>query len=175
MWSESLDGTDKYTRRLRHLVVLFPTHLLAAALLDRVTRLSPWWLVVGAAVPDLLDKPLASLGVFELFHTVGHSALVAVPVALVLATRGARRRAVAVGWLSHLALDTLHVVINGRPTDAYSLAWPLARPPTPLGIPPGEFFWYYLGSPSFVLEVGIWLVGLVVLWRRLDAPTVASQ
>jgi len=65
--------------------MLFPTHLLAAALLGRASRLSALWLVVGTALPDAVDKPLAMAGVTSLFHSVGHSALlvvVAVPVAL---------------------------------------------------------------------------------------------
>ena len=147
--------------------VLFATHLLAAALLGRARGLPVPALVVGAALPDLVDKPLASLGVVDLFHTVGHSALLA-PVFLLVALRGPRGVALALGWGSHLLLDALHIVVNGRPTDAYFLGWPLVEPPTPLAIPPGEFFWYYLWSPSFFIEVGIWLVGAVaaVRWVR---------
>ena len=62
--------------------MLFPTHLAAAALAGRWVRLSPVWLAVGAALPDLVDKPLGTLGVTELFHSVGHSLLFAVPLLL---------------------------------------------------------------------------------------------
>ena len=144
--------------------MLFPTHLVAAGLFSRVTRLSPLWLVVGAAIPDVVDKPLGTLGVTTLFHSVGHSlVLVAVMVPLALWRR--EGLAVATGWASHLALDALHVVVNGRPEDALFLLWPLVLPPDPLGIPPGEFFWYYLGSPSFYLELLIWGTLAVVLAR----------
>ena len=152
--------------------MLFATHLLVAGLLARARRLPAAALVLGAALPDLVDKSLASLGVVELFHTVGHSALLA-PLALLVALRGPRGVALALGWASHLLLDALHIVVNGRPTDAYFLAWPLIEPPTPLAIPPGEFFWYYLWSPSFFLEVGIWLFAAVVAVRWLrgrEAP-----
>jgi len=147
--------------------MLFPTHLLAAALLGRLSRLSPLWLAVGAALPDVIDKPLGSLGVVELFHSVGHSALLAV-VAVPLALSGRRGLAVAAGWALHLAMDALHVVVNGRPSDALFLGWPLVVPPDPPAIPPGEFLWYYLGTPSSYLEVGLWLaalVGLAARWR----------
>ena len=95
---------------------------------------------------------------------VGHSALL-VLVMIPLALAGRAGLAVATGWASHLALDAIHVVVNGRPTDALFLFWPVLTPPNPPAIPPGSFFWYYLGSRSFFLEVGIWVVFCVVLVR----------
>jgi hypothetical protein len=148
--------------------MLFVTHLVAAVALGRRVVLSPAWLVVGAALPDVVDKPLAMAGVVDLYHTVGHSALLAV-LAVPAAMAGRRGLAVAVGWASHLALDTFHVVVNGRPEDAVFLVWPLTAPATPLKLPPGQFFLYYLGSPSFFIEVGIWLaagIPAVLAWRR---------
>lgn len=146
--------------------VLFVTHLLAAALFAWQRGYALGWTVVGAALPDLIDKPLATLGVVELFHSVGHSALL-LPLAVLVAASGRRGLAVAVGWGSHLLLDALHVVVNGRPTDALFIGWPLIVPPTPLVIPPGEFFWYYLWSPSFFIEVGIWLLAAGLLARAV--------
>lgn len=146
--------------------MLFPTHLVAAALVSRVSGLSALWLVVGAAVPDVVDKPLAMVGLVDLYHSVGHSALlvvVAVPVAL--ASRAGL--AAAVGWASHLGLDALHIVINGRPGDVLFLGWPLTVPSDPLALPPGSFFLYYVGTPSFFLEVLLWVtLGVVLLNRR---------
>jgi len=147
--------------------MLFPTHLLSAAVLGRVSRLSPLWLVVGTALPDVVDKPLATAGITELYHSVGHSALllvVAVPVALA----GRAGLALAVGWGLHLVLDAVHVVLNGRPADALFLVWPLAVPADPLALPPGSFVLYYVGSPSFYLEAAFWLavVGTALFeWR----------
>lgn len=148
--------------------MLFATHLLAAVLLGRRLALLPAWLVAGAALPDVVDKPLAMAGVVDLYHTVGHSALLVV-LAVPAAMAGRRGLAVAVGWASHLALDALHVGINGRPEDAIFLVWPLATPATPLKLPPGQFFVYYLWTPSFFVEVGIWVVAgvtAVLAWRR---------
>lgn len=142
--------------------MLFPTHLVAALIVARVSTLSPLWLVVGAAVPDLLDKPLATLGVVDLFHSVGHSALL-LPVAVLVATRGRAGVGASVGWVSHLLLDALHVVVNGRPADALFLAWPLAVPPDPLALPPIPFLFHYLWSPAFVIEIGLWLALCAVL------------
>jgi len=152
--------------------MLFPTHLLVAALIGRVSSLPTLALVCGAAIPDLVDKLLARAGVVELFHTIGHTALLA-PLAVLVALSGQRGLAVATGWGSHLFLDAFHIVINGRPTDAYFLGWPLITPPTPLALPPGSFFWYYLWSPSFFVEIGIWLVGIVVAGRLLGSTLSA--
>jgi len=148
--------------------VLFPTHLVAAALVGTRTRLPVLWLVVGAALPDVVDKPLATLGVVDLFHSVGHSALVFV-LFLPAVRYGPEAIAVLVGWGSHLLLDALHIVINGRPMDTLFLLWPLAVPPDPLGLPPGEFFLQYLWTPSFFLETVIWAAFLAVVaseWSR---------
>jgi hypothetical protein len=156
--------------------VLFPTHLVAAVLLSRVTRLSPWWLVVGAALPDVVDKPLGLLGVVDLYHSVGHSALLVV-LMVPIALSGRAGLATAVGWASHLLLDVLHVVVNGRPGDAVFLGWPLTVPSEPLAIPPGSFVWYYLGTPSFYLDVLLWvaLAAVVVSERRSGADAVAER
>ncbi|WP_276272899.1 metal-dependent hydrolase [Haloarcula litorea] len=144
--------------------MLFATHLLAAAVIGRYTRLAPLWLVAGAALPDLVDKPLASAGVVDVFHSVGHSGLLLV-VAVPLALTGRAGLSAAVGWASHLVLDALHIVVNGRPDDALFLGWPLVGPADPLRIPPGDFFFYYLWTPSFFLEVGFWTVCLLLTAR----------
>jgi hypothetical protein len=146
--------------------MLFPTHLLAALVVGRASRLSPLWLVVGAAVPDAVDKPLATVGVTSLYHSVGHSALLAV-VVVPLALSGRAGTSAAVGWASHLSLDVVHVVLNGRPGDALFLLWPVAVPADPLVLPPGSFFRHYLWSPSFLVEILLWIaVGGLLVGRR---------
>ena len=160
-------GSDQLT------VVLFATHLLVAALLGRWRQLPLLAVVGGAALPDLVDKPLAAAGVVDLFHSVGHTALLAVVVLPVVAVCcGSTRRqcrfgvAATVGWASHLVLDATHIMINSRPGDALFLLWPLVTPPDPLAIPPGEFFVFYLWTPSFFLEVGLWVTALFLIGRR---------
>lgn len=148
--------------------MLFPTHLAMAAILGLESRLSPWWLVIGAAIPDLIDKPLAMVGLVELFHTVGHSAFLGI-VLLPAALLNRSALAVTVGWISHLALDTVHVVVNGRPTDALFLVWPVAVPPDPFALAPVPFLLQYLWTPSFWLEVGIWAMLGVVLRHSLSS------
>ncbi|KPN29904.1 hypothetical protein SY89_00624 [Halolamina pelagica] len=147
--------------------MLFPTHLAIAALLGWRSRLSTAWLLVGAALPDAVDKSLATLGVVDLFHTVGHSGLLVV-LAVPVAYYSRSGLALAAGWGSHLLLDALHIVVNGRPTDTLFLVWPLAVPPMPMALPPLSFARQYLWSPSFFLELVIWaaLAAVVVVDRR---------
>ncbi len=147
--------------------MLFPTHLVVAALLGRGTRLPLAWLMLGGALPDLVDKPLASAGVVGVYQSVGHSLLFGVVVgALALSTRPGV--AVAVGWVSHLVLDAVHLVLNGRPEHVGFLGWPMTTPADPLGLPPVSFALQYVGTPSFFLEIALWLgaAGLVFRWLR---------
>ncbi|MDS0300715.1 metal-dependent hydrolase [Halogeometricum sp. S1BR25-6] len=150
----------------------FVTHLAVGALLGRWSRLPVPWVVAGTALPDVVDKPLAMLGVVDLYHTVGHTALLA-PLAVVAALLSSAGRALAVGWASHLFLDAFHIVLNGRYGDALFLGWPVVVPPDPLALPPGAFFFYYLWSPSFFLECAFWTGLGVVLLRnaRADRPS----
>lgn len=144
--------------------MLFPTHVIAGYLLGYAVRLPAIPAAVGAAIPDLIDKPLAMVGVVEIYHSVGHSALVLLalfPVAL------SNRALLAawLGWASHLALDVVHVVVNGRPEDAVFLLWPVVVRDSSLGLGPIDFFVHYLWTPAFFLELPIWLAFGYVIWR----------
>jgi hypothetical protein len=174
--------------------VLFVTHLLAGYVLGHVlsgrrggVRLGDWrhrpaWLgVLGAALPDLLDKPLAMVGVTELFHSVGHSLAGLAVVGLIglawLAagsgqsqSKQARSWLVAwLAWAAHLALDALHMVVNGRPADAVFLLWPAVEHTPQVTLPPGQFAQFYVGTPASLLEVTFWL-GVVVVVVRAESP-----
>jgi len=156
--------------------VLFATHLVAAALIGKASKLPLPWLLAGAAVPDVVDKPLAMAGVVELFHAIGHSAVLAILV-IPIALSGRAGLAAAIGWASHLLLDAAHIVINGRPGDVPFLLWPVVVPADPLKLPPGEFLLYYLWTPSFFLEVGLWSalgVMLVTRWMRDETDRSAA-
>lgn len=150
--------------------MLFPTHLAAGYLLGRRVRWSTMWVVVGAALPDLVDKPLALAGAVDLYHSVGHS-LVLAAVLLPLAARDGRGTAALVGWASHLLLDAVHVVVNGRAADAAFLGWPLVVPPSPPALGPVAFARVYVGTPAFVLDLAIWAaLAWTLLAGRRSAP-----
>lgn len=146
--------------------MLFPTHLVAAYLLALATRLRPLPVVIGAALPDLIDKPLGMAGVVGSYQTVAHSGLVLL-VALAVVLWDRRLLGAAVGWASHLALDAAHMIINGRPVDVLFLLWPIANHEGTLQLPPLEFAVFYWGSPSFFVELGIWTLFLYALRHRI--------
>jgi len=156
--------------------VLFPTHLVAAYLVTVRWDLPPALTVAGAALPDLVDKPVAMAGVSPLYHSAGHSAVV-LGLATLLGlgsvalrdrprTRGALL-AVCVGWASHLVLDAVHVLFNGRPGDVRFLAWPLVEHAPAVRLPPLEFAVHYVGTPAFYLELLVWAGFAAVLARRV--------
>ena len=155
--------------------MLFPTHLLAGYVVGRRWDLPLAWTVAGAALPDVLDKPLAMVGLTELYQTVGHSLPVFVGAGiLVLAgrERGTFSRGTAAallaGWASHLLLDATHMVLNGRPADVLFLAWPVIDHVPAVQLPPLAFFAHYLWTPSFFVEVAMWLaVGAVAIRERV--------
>lgn len=160
--------------------MLFPTHLVAGYLLARVIPVPVPWVILGAALPDLIDKPLAMLGVTSLYHTVGHSIVFLVGLG-VLSFFGRRWFALWIGVLSHLFLDALQMAVNGRPGDAQFLLWPFVHHEPEIAKPPIEFAIYYVGTPSFALELLIWAgAGILVgtdVWariRRRDGPGSAS-
>ncbi len=95
------------------LQLMFPTHLAIGYLLGIYSRYPIAYLVLGSALPDLVDRPLYWLGLMPFTHTVGHSIAVAVPVCVVaIAFFGQRGVALAIGWLAHIATDVLNVVTS---------------------------------------------------------------
>lgn len=150
--------------------MLFVTHLIAGGLLGRISRLSTAWLVVGAALPDLVDKPLGALGITALYHSVGHSVLL-IGLFLLVALVGSRWQALAAGWGSHVTLDAVHVVVNNRPEDLLTLGWPLLAPAEPFTHQSETFLTHYIGTPSFGLDVLIWLGLAAALTVRDNSDT----
>lgn len=145
--------------------MLFPTHLLIGVVVAR-NRFPVLWVGAGAALPDLVDKPLAMVQIVSHYHTVGHSALfgTVLGAGLLLARRRERPTAVravsavAVGWSTHLIADALHISLNGRPENTVFLLWPIVRSWDSIGAGPGPFVLRYLWTPSFYLEAVIWLL-----------------
>lgn len=142
--------------------MLFPTHLVAAYVVGKRWQLSLFWIVTGAAAPDLIDKPVAIVGLVDLYHSIGHSLPLFLGISVVVFVQ---REWVAlwVGWGTHLLLDASHMVINARPEDLRFLAWPVIKHKPAVHLPPIDFLVYYLGTPSFYIEIGIWIVAAYVL------------
>lgn len=140
-------------------------------------------MVAGAALPDLVDKPLAMLGVIPAYHSVAHSALVSLraAVALLLVRRRGdpsgvgRVAAVALGGGSHLLADAVHIITNGRPEDTVFLLWPVISEWDWIDAAPGTFAVQYVGTPSCYVELVIWAaVGALLARDGLPTPQADS-
>lgn len=143
--------------------MLFPTHLVAAYGIGKRWNLSPRLAVAGAALPDLIDKTAGMAGLISLYQSIGHSLFTILGLSILVYDRK-EWTPLLVGWASHLALDLFHMTINGRPADVLFLAWPVVEHRPAVHLPPLEFFVHYLGTPSFYVEILIWIgVGYALL------------
>ncbi len=110
----------------------FPTHLAIGYLLGVYSWFPVAYLVLGSALPDLVDRPLYWLGLTPFTHTVAHSVAVAVPASLALTQLfGRRGAALSLGWLVHIGTDFLNVATTqGLSATPYYVLF--------LGPPPDE-------------------------------------
>lgn len=146
--------------------------------------------VVGAAIPDLLDKPLWLAGVVPVGRTLGHSLLFAIPasVAVWVVARGRNRNrsrkrdrdrvrdrdrellgiAFVVGLLSHVATDVPWHLLSREYHELGFLLWPITHMPEYTGTKP-------LGTVGGLEVTTLWLEAVVVvgglaLWWRDGRP-----
>lgn len=129
-------------------------------------------LVLGAILPDLIDKPIGSVlftGHFDTGRIYAHTlAFAAVVLVLVMAAtqRGtsARKRwmALPIGVLFHLLLD--------MPVDPETLWWPILGLDFPAFAKGqlADLVVYLLKSPVVVIQELLGLVYLVVLYRKAE-------
>ncbi|MFC4437312.1 MULTISPECIES: metal-dependent hydrolase [Natrialbaceae] len=126
--------------------------------------------IVGAALPDLIDKPLHAAGAVPVGRTIGHSLLFAAPIVAalwLLARRRNRARlglAFAIGYGSHLATDVPWHVLSGDYDELGFLLWPVTHTPDYTGVKPlGAVPGLGLEATTLWLEAVV-LVGGVALW-----------
>lgn len=98
----------------------------------RVDDLDALAVGLGAAFPDLVDKPLAwAFDVFPSGTSVAHSVFVAIPLALAVRAVAARRdaesagTAFAVAYLLHLPADALYGPLTGGDFSVRAFLWPV--------------------------------------------------
>lgn len=117
--------------------------------------------IVGAALPDLLDKPPWLFGVVDVGRTVGHSLLFAIPVVVAgwLLARSRDRRplgvAFAIGYASHLATDVPWHLIAGEFDELGFLLWPITPMPAYTGTKP-------LASAGGLEITTLWLEAVIL-------------
>lgn len=131
--------------------------------------------VVGAAIPDLVDQSLSLLVAMPSTRTVGHSLLVAIPASILVVVLVRERslpnavgEGVAVGYLSHPVADALWPLLLGKYAELGFLLWPITHSPAYEGqkelFVVGEF-----AVTTLWLELPILAVALIV-WRRDGSP-----
>ncbi len=127
--------------------------------------------ILGAALPDLIDKPIWLAGVVDVGRTIGHSLLLVVPLVIVvwLVTRTRDREilgvAFAIGILSHIATDIPWHVLSGDYHELGFLLWPITPMPEytgtkPLGTVPG----LEVTATTLWLEAVILVAGVALWW-----------
>lgn len=133
--------------------------------------------VFGAALPDLIDKPLLWAGAVPSGRTYAHSVFAALffsALAWWLVRRYRREElgiAFAVGYVSHLAADVAWPLLVGAYDELGFLLWPIAHSPPYEG---QKSLGTFGGAEVTTLwfEVVILAAG-VALWLRQGAPGVA--
>jgi membrane-bound metal-dependent hydrolase YbcI (DUF457 family) len=118
-------------------------------------------LLVGTQFPDLVDKPLAFVGVLPTGRTLAHSLLFAVVLLVVL--RSVTRRygrpnltiPFAFGYLSHLLGDVVVPLMAGRIGELTFLLWPVLPSPEygADNVPPWIRIVRFYASPEFSPEL----------------------
>ena len=150
--------------------MLFPTHVIVAYLVARRLGCSLPWTVLGAVLPDLIDKPLGRVGETDRYHSIAHS-LLSVAIAAPWTRRGRALRSLWLGWATHVGADAAGMAANGRRPDIAFLLWPIARERPYAEMPddlvlPGTAS--YFASRSFALELALWGLALVSATDRSE-------
>lgn len=132
--------------------------------------------VLAAALPDLIDKPLAWLGVAPIGRTIGHSLLFVLPT-VALAWLWARRAgdrelgvAFATGALSHVVTDVPWHLLSREYHELGFLLWPITPMPPYTGTTTLATFGGVEVS-TLVLEVAILVAG-AALWVSDGTPGI---
>lgn len=139
------------------------------------------WLMLGAVLPNLVDKPLGTLlapAFFGADRLVGHSLLfstVIMTTALLVTRRGRRRRA----WMAVAIGAMLHLVLDGMWTSAETFLWPFLG----WGFTPGVggywdgFVANQLLVPSTIVQEILGLAYLLYMWRKagLSEPALRQR
>ncbi|ELY98845.1 membrane-bound metal-dependent hydrolase [Natrialba chahannaoensis JCM 10990] len=132
--------------------------------------------IAGAALPDLLDKPIWLAGLVDVGRTIGHSLLFAIPVVaavwLLSRVRGQQALGIAfaIGYGSHIATDIPWHVLSGDLHELGFLLWPLTPMPEYTGTKPlGTVPALEITVTTLWLEAVILVAG-IALWRADGYP-----
>jgi hypothetical protein len=125
--------------------------------------------LVGAQLPDLVDKPLAwTVAVLPTGRSLAHSWLVAgVALAVAWHALDGRRRALVVplggGWLSHGLGDAAYSIVAWEPAYLGFLAWPVTTTPSyDLDQSFAAHFLAFQWDASMWIQTGLFALAVVV-------------
>ena len=151
--------------------MLFPTHLIIAIPLCLYFNLPIIPVVIGCALPDLIDKTLPRIGIIDKYHSFAHSGFTTFGI-LITGIIDPYILLILAGYISHILLDVIHILLNKRYNHIYFLLWPLNFDPDPLNKPAFEFFEHYRGSKSYYFEYIIWIFSLILIGMNTKFDTL---
>lgn len=147
--------------------MLFPTHLIAALPLVLYFNTPIIPVIIGCALPDLIDKTLPKISDIDKYHSFAHSGFTTLGI-LIAGVIHSYIGFISIGYLLHILLDIVHILLNKRYNHIYFVLWPLSFDPDPINKPPFEFFKYYRGSKSYYFESIIWILSLYLLYENTE-------
>lgn len=152
--------------------MLFGTHLIGGYIAARASKMSLALVILGAALPDVIDKPLGILEIAPHYHSIGHS-LFTILLLLLVAVKFRYILPVIIGWSVHIFQDALHIFINRGIEKTTFVFYPVMFPDKP-EITDGSVgfianFWSnYLWTTGFYVEFIFWGVGLYLMYRQRE-------
>jgi hypothetical protein len=152
--------------------MLFGTHLIGGYIAARVSKMSVALVVLGAALPDVIDKPLGILEIAPHYHSIGHSVFT-VLFFLLVAVKLRYILPVIIGWSVHIFQDALHIFINRGIEKTTFVFYPLILPDKP-EITDGSVgfitnFWSnYLWTTGFYVEFIFWGVAFWLMYSQRE-------
>ena len=151
--------------------MLFPTHLIGGYVSSRLFKQPVVLVVLGAALPDIIDKPLGILEVANYYHSVGHS-IFTVLLLILVGIKFRQLIPIALGWTIHILQDALHILVNRGLENISFMFYPLLFPDKP-EITNGSvnfvsnFLSNYLWSIGFYTEFIFWILALYFVYSSL--------
>jgi hypothetical protein len=148
--------------------MLFGTHLIGGYVSSKLFEQPVALVVLGAALPDIIDKPLGILEIAPHYHSIGHSIFTVVLLVLI-GIRIRRLIPMALGWATHIFQDALHILINRGLEETTFMFYPLMFPDKP-EITNGSVnfianFWSnYLWTVGFYTEFMFWELTLFFVY-----------
>lgn len=150
--------------------MLFGTHLIGGYIAARVSKMPVALVILGAALPDIIDKPLGILEIAPHYHSIGHSVFT-VMILLLVGFKFRDFLPVVIGWSVHIFQDALHIFINRGIEKTTFVFYPAMFPDKP-EITDGSVgfisnFWSnYFWTTGFYVDFIFWGIGLYLMYSQ---------